>query len=108
MQPEKVPDEYVWPGAERVEFQPPPDHDQALLEILPVEALVDKIRFRTADGKVATGTRIHVRIGVDELDLATLKKNGFFWLIFYGGVTPFDVGHPEVDELLDVEVDDAG
>lgn len=97
MRPGHIPDEHVWPGAKLVIFEAPEGHDQELLEILPVSGLVDKAKDNI--------DRVHIRIEVDQLDLDMLKKNGYFWLVFYGGVQPFDVAHPEVDDLLDVERD---
>ena len=94
MRPGPIPDEHIWPGAKLVVFGAPEGHDQELLEILPVSGLVDEAK----DGI----NRIHIRIDVDKLDLDQLQARGWFWLVFYGGVTPFDVAHPEMEETLDV------
>lgn len=95
MGPEPIPDQDIWPGARLVVFDAPEGHDPALLEILPVTGLVDK---------ATTGVdRVHFRIKVDQLDLDQLKERGWFWLVFYGHVVPFDVSHPEAEDLLDVE-----
>lgn len=109
MKPEPVPDEHIWKGAERIRFDPPEGHDpdNGLMEIMPVEGLVDEIRFEHGDKKMSAD-RIHFRISVDDMDLEQLRKRGWFWLVFYGGVYPFDVAHPEIDDVMDTGGDDDG
>jgi len=93
MRPVNIPEDMTWVGSRKITVNPPPDDDGSLGEILPVEAIIDE----AAPGV----SRYHFMIKVDQLDLDQLKARGWFWLVMYGGVPPFDVAHPEVEELMD-------
>src|SRR5829696_4064165 len=84
-----------WPGARFIRMNPPADHDENLGEILPVHGILD---WATADIP-----RYHFMIGLEPGDLEKLKKRGWFWVVFYDGVSPFDVTHPEVEDWFEVE-----
>jgi hypothetical protein len=95
VKPERVPDSHVWKGARRVVFNPPDDHNSALLEILPVEGLVD-----TAADLVP---RIHFRIRIEPGDMEKLQELGWFWVVMYGHVVPWSVEFPEWMDWFEIE-----
>lgn len=95
MYPEPASEKDLWPGAKLVEYDPPKNHDQDELEIQSLVGVVDW----TENGI----RQIHFKIKVDDLDIDLLKENGFFWVVFWGGVAPFNVAHPEADESTDVD-----
>jgi hypothetical protein len=96
MKPDRFPHP-LWPGAQHVIFEAP-DGDPALSEILPVDGVVDKTTIDVP--------RVHFMIKLEPGDLDKLRELGWFWVVFYGHVVPFDVNFPEEIEWHDISMDE--
>lgn len=82
MRPVPIPDDVVWPGAQRVVMNPP-DGDLTG-PIRAVEAV--------ADISPSTGVPVlSVRCALEPGDLEKLAAGGHVWVSFYGGMPPFSV-----------------
>lgn len=83
MIPTPIPDEEIWPGAERVVIGPPAGEDPTG-RIRPAEALIDETDF---------GRTFHFRLVLEPGELERLQKGEPMWLSLIGNaVQPFDVG----------------
>lgn len=76
-----IPDECVWPGAER-RVATAPSGDLLDPNIAPVEVLVEN---------GAHGPLISVRCILEDGDLVKLAEGGVVWITFWGALVPFAV-----------------
>lgn len=89
MNPAPIPDEVIWPGAQRTVLMPPNnDLDSG---ISPVEMLVDTVRLGEFEAH-----RYLARFELTDAEREALAAGGHVWVSMIGQVVPFDANVTDI------------